>query len=221
MQTDVFWKAAVLTVIILVIGIAIGVWIDSGRVEEVKTTLTENDLLLNDVRLQTIYYEDFLTKNPELCDIAFRANLEYNNKIYQEGLKLEKYEQHNKFSSSLILERKRYALQQMQFWINSIKIKDFCKYNYTTALYMFIYDTGNSSEIELPQKLQSAALLELKENCGSALMLSPISIDLNLTAIKMLTETYNITRTPAIIIDRQIVLQGFQDMKNLEEHIKC
>ena len=52
-------------------------------------------------------------------------------------------------------------------------------------------------------------------------MLSPIPIDLNLTAIKMLTQTYNITKTPAIIIDKQTVLQGFQDMKNLEQHIKC
>ena len=84
MQSDVFWKAAILTIVILVIGIAIGIWLDSGRTEEIKSTLTENDLIFNDVRLQTQYYENLLKGNEDLCGIAFKANLEYNNKIYND-----------------------------------------------------------------------------------------------------------------------------------------
>lgn len=221
MQSDVFWKAAVLTVVILIIGIIIGIWIDSGRAEEIKTTITENDLLLNDVRIQTLYYESFLKDDPELCDIALKANLEYNKRIYQEGLKLEKYEEHNKFSQSLILERKRYALQQMQFWINSLRIKDKCSLNYTTVMHMFLYDTGNNSNVELPQKLQSAVLLDLKEKCGNRMMLSPIPIDLNLTSIDMIAETYHITKTPALVINNDIAIEGFHNLTELEKYVSC
>ena len=46
MQTDVFWKAAVFTVIILVVGIVIGVWIDSGRAEEIARRSEVNALSL-------------------------------------------------------------------------------------------------------------------------------------------------------------------------------
>jgi len=221
MQKDMFWKAALLTIVILIIGIAIGIWIDSGRSEEIKSTLTENEILLNDVRLQSLYYEGLLKESPELCSIAFNANLDYNYRIYQEGLKLERYEQHNKFSSSLMLERRRYTLQQMQFWLNANKIKELCNFNYTTLLHLYLYDTGNNSDVEMPQKLQSAVLLDLKERCGTRLMLSPMAIDMNLTAVNMVVEAYNISKTPAMIINSNVVLQGFSNLTKLEEYIKC
>lgn len=221
MQTEVFWKAAVLTIVILIIGIIIGIWIDSGRAEEIKTDLTENDLIFNDVRLQTLYHENFLPNNKELCDIAFESNLEYNNKIYQQGLRLEQYEQQNKFSESLYLERKRYALQQMQFWINAVKIKEVCDAEYTTILHLFLADTGNNSDVEIPQKLQSATMLDLKEKCGTNLMLSPVPIDLNLTSIKMIAKTYGINQTPALVINKDIVIEGFANLTELEQYVNC
>jgi hypothetical protein len=223
LQADIFWKAGVLTVIILIVGIVLGLWIESGRSEEIKSTLTENEIIFNDVRLQTTYYELFLSKNPDAttCSIAFEANLEYNSKIYEEGLKLEVYESRNKISQGMLLERRRYALQQMQFWMNSNKIKEFCKSNYTTILHLWKYDTGNDSSIEMPQKLQSAVLIDLKDKCGSRLMLSNAPVDINLTSMNTITKTFNITKMPALIINNSVVLQGLTDLKELSNYVDC
>jgi len=221
MQTDVFWKAAVLTAIVFIAGIQLGVWLDEGRLQEIEQTLTESDLLFNDIRLQTMFYDSFLSKSPEFCSIAETANLAYNDRIYQEGLRIERYELANRFTQGMLQDRRRYALQQLQFWANALKIKELCDSGYSTILHMWQYDTKNISEVELPQKLQSATLLELKEKCGPRLMLSNAPVDLNLTSVDFLIKNYNITQMPALIINEETVLQGFTGIKELQSYIEC
>lgn len=220
-QSDVFWKAAALTAIVFIAGIQFGVWLDEGRLREIEQTLTESDLLFNDIRLQTLFYDSFLSKSSEFCTIAEAANLAYNNRIYQEGLRIERYELANRFTPGMLQDRRRYALQQLQFWTNALKIKDMCGSDYSTILHLWQYDTKNVSEIELPQKLQSATLLELKERCGPRLMLSNAPIDLNLTSVDFIVSNYNISKMPALIIDEATVLQGFTNITELQAYIDC
>lgn len=217
-MVNVFFRAVVLTTIIFFIGIQIGVWIDSSRVEEIRDMLTNTEIQFNDARLQSSYYEFF---GMDSCQNAIDANLEYNDRIYKEGLKIELYEAANKFSSNLYLERKKYALAQFQFWLNSVKIKDTCNADYTVLLHLWKYDTKDSPEVEIPQKVQSAVLLDLKEKCGKKLMLSPIPIDLNLTSVDLMRKNYNITKMPAMIINKGIVLQGLHDLSDIEKYVEC
>ena len=80
----------------------------------------------------------------------------------------EQYEEMNRFSSQLILEKKRYALLQLQFWFNSINLRKSCDLNYNTVVYLYShYDES----LVINQKIQSAALLELKEKYGPDMML--------------------------------------------------
>lgn len=221
MQSDVFWKAAVLTAVVFVIGVQLGVWLDEGRLQEIEQTLTESDLLFNDIRLQTLFYDSHLSASPDFCRIAEDTNLAYNDRIYEEGLRIERYELANRFTPSMLQDRRRYALQQLQFWANALKIKDICGSNYSTVLHLWRYETTDVSELELPQKLQSATLLELKERCGPRLMLSNAPIDLNLTAVDFIVATYNITQMPAIIINEKTVLNGFANLTELQDYVEC
>ena len=217
-MANVFLRAAVLTTVIFFIGVQIGMWIDSSRVEEIKSMLTETEVQFNDARLQTSYYDFF---GFDSCRHAIDANLEYNDRIYREGLKIESYEAVNKFSPGMLTERKKYALAQFQFWLNSMRIKDSCKSDYDVLLHLWRYDTKDYQNIEIPQKVQSAVLLELKEKCGRKLMLSNTPVDINLISVALVTKNYNITRMPAIIINKDIVLQGLQNMSELEKYVKC
>ena len=121
MQKDVLWKAGLLATIIFILGIALSVWLGNSRVDLLRQRLNELDTYWNDVRLQGQYL-DVLGK-PENCNSYLEANLDFNYNIYQEGLKIEQIESINRFSESTIFEKQRYALLQLQFWINSIKIK--------------------------------------------------------------------------------------------------
>ena len=218
-MVSIFIKAFVLTLIILFIGIMLGFWIESSRVEEIRSILIETEILFNDARLQSLYYTDF-SNTTEFCESALKSNLEYNSRIYQEGLKIERYEVANKLSPELLLERKRYALLQFQFWMNAVKLKSLCNFDYDVLLHLWKYQVSDY-DTDLKNKLESAVILELKEKCGNKLMLSPIPIDLNLTSVDIAVRNYNITKTPAIIINNKIILQGFYTLEQLEGYVNC
>ncbi|MBI5061422.1 MAG: hypothetical protein HZB67_03850 [Candidatus Aenigmarchaeota archaeon] len=218
---NVFIKAGLLTVIVLAIGIQIGLWIESNKIAEIKSSLETTDLLFNDARMQSIYYQMFSVPNDTVfCNAALAANLKYNDMIYQRGLEIERYEASGKFTPQTLLDRKKYALLQFQFWMNAMQIKKKCGFNYHVVLHLWKYSSEDYNT-NLDQKLQSAVLLELKEKCGPKLMLSNAPIDLNLTTIEMLADNYNISNTPAIVIDDDTILQGFQDLGRLSYYINC
>jgi hypothetical protein len=224
MQKDVFWKSAVLTFVVLAAGIQLGIWIDSGRIDGLKQSLTQTDIQFSDARLQAAYLENFLhgNGNGAFCESALRSNLEFNDRIYEQGKQLERYELVDRFNSeSLKLERQRYALLQFQFWMNALKIKEICGFDYNTVLYVYRSNTENVTEMELPQKLQSVTLLELKEKCGPQLMLSPVPLDLGLTSIDIIVQTYDIGETPALVINNGTVMKGLAELSDLEEIIEC
>lgn len=221
MQSDVFWKSAVLTAVVLIVGIQLGIWFDSFRVEELRSMLTQTELDFSDARLQAEYFQSVTESSREFCDAAIRANLEFNEKIYQQGVQLEKYETINRFAPDIMRQKQRYALLQFQFWLNALSIRKACAANYSTILYLYRFDTSNASELELPQKLQSATLLDLKERCGQNVMLSPIPVDMNLTSVSAMVMHYGITETPALIINTDTVIQGLADPEELAKYVKC
>jgi hypothetical protein len=216
MQRDIVFKAAILTAIVFIIGVSVGVWLDVMRVQEIKESLTEIDISWNDARLLSVYLQT-LMNDTESCNSALEANLDFNNRIYQEGLKIERYETSERFAPSLILENRRYALLQLQFWLNSINLKKLCNANYSTLVYFFSHDENIASE----QNIQSAVLKDVKEKCGADLMLIPLPFNLDIITIDLVKKNYNITRTPSILINEKIVLQGLQSEKDLAKYIPC
>lgn len=216
MQRSTFIYAALLTTVVFSIGILVGIWLDNLRLEEIEKRLTEIDVDWNDARIQSLYYQSFM--NSTECDSAISANLEFADRIYQEGLKIERYEKVNKFTPSLILEKKRYALLQLQFWINSINLKNSCNANYSTLVYFYSHF---DKTLEVKQKLQSAVLSNIKEKCGPNLMLIPLPLDLDIMTINLIKSQYNIKTAPSILINEKILLEGLKSQDEIEEFIKC
>lgn len=220
-QKDVFWKAAILTVIVLAAGIWIGIWLDSSRVDDIKNVLSEVEIEFNDARMQSLYHDNFFINDSEFCNAAIESNLEFNNIIYQEGLKIEQAELVNKFTPDLVQQKQKYALLQMQFWINSLSIKEKCNSNFTTILYLYRFNPTDDQTTTINQKLQSAFLFDLKQKCGNSVMLSPLPINVNLTSAELLVKNYHINQTPSIIINKNITLQGLQNLTDLEKYVVC
>lgn len=221
MQIDVFWKAAVLTAVIFAVGIFMGIWLDQGKLQEMGSMITESEILGSDVRLQTMVYASKALPPESFCDAAVAANLAYNDRIYTDGRRLEEFENVNKFAPSLVLERKRYALQQLMFWLNSLQLKDDCGPDYDVLLHLWVYDTEGDDALRNEQKLQSAVLLDLKEECGPGLMLSNAPVDLDIISVDMIVDAYSITEFPALVINNGTVLQGLQDKAEIEKYVNC
>lgn len=216
MQKDVLWKAGVLTLIVFVAGIGVGVYMDTARVGLTQERLTEIDLEWNDARLQSLYYTTM--NDSESCAAAVDANLDFNEKIYAEGQTIEKYESVNRFAPQLIQEKRRYALLQLQFWMNSIALKERCGADYHTLVYFYShYNESATTE----QRLQSIVLTELKKKCGNSVLLIPLPTDIDLTSVELLTETHGIRTTPSILIDESTVLHGLKSLEDIEQFVEC
>jgi len=210
--------AAVLSGIIFFIGLFIGFWFDNMRAEDVSKTLLVIDNQGNDARLQNLYYQIFYNVSDSFCTSALQENLKFNERIYQTGVTIDRFEEANRFSDTLLQEKTRYALLQAQFWFNAIHIKKACNADYSTMVYLY---SNFNRTLANDQRVQSAINLDLKEKCGPKLMLVVLPVDLNITTVDAIVNTYNISRTPALIINENIVLQGLHSKQEVESYFNC
>lgn len=208
-----FLKTTILTISVFIIAFFLGIWFDSLRLEEVKITLTDIDNLWNDARL--LY--SFTDKLGDVsCDFLLKENHNLGDKIYAEGLKIEEYEKANRFIPSLLLEKKRYALLDLQFWINSIELKKLCNANYATIIYFYSH-----YEKTAEQKLMENLLWEFKQKCGPKTIYITLPVDLDISTINTIKNNYNITKTPSLLINETVVIKGLTTMEELKEYVEC
>ena len=213
---NAFFKAAVLTMIVFIVGVSLGMWLDNLRLDDVQGVIEDINFRWNDARMQTLYYQMF-DDVPGFCEATIESNLRFNDEIYKEGVVIERYENVNKFTPELENEKKRYALLQLQFWINSIQIREKCDTNYTILVYLH----SKNESFAIDQKVQSAVLIDIKEKCGEDLMLIPLPGDIGISTIDIVKNNYAIDTFPSIIIDESVVLEGLQSEDELLKFIPC
>lgn len=212
-QSDVFVKAFILTFFIFLLGIFIGIWLDNTRVAQVREEYTQMDIRSNDARLQTLYYQIFKNSS-NFCDPAIQENLKFSEEIYTEGLRIDRYEKINKLAPSLIMDKKRYVLLKLRFWLNCIELKRACNASYTNLVYFYSHYNTTMQE-----HVQSVVLMDLKNERGADMMLIPLPIDMDITTIEIIKEQYGIKTTPTLLIDEEIKLEGMQKKEDIEGHI--
>lgn len=212
---DLFWKALVLTVVVFLLGVLLGFALERNRIGDIEKEFQKIDLQWNDAKLQTLYYQNV---EPKFCDSAISENLGFGDKVYEEGLKIEEYDRASFLTSDLELEKKKYALLKVEFWLNSIVLKERCNADYVNLVYFFANNPDFNVEAE--QDTQAEILKDLKEKYGKDLMLIPLPIDLDISMINIMRETYNIKKTPTLLINEKRRLEGLQSFDELDTIIK-
>lgn len=213
----IFKQTLMLTVSVFVIGLLFGIYIDNLRVEEIKERMTEIDNLWNDVRLLQSYIQRFSNNMTSYCGFLLDENLKVGDRIYNEGVKVNEYEKSNRFDiPSFILEKERYALLDLQFWINSIDLKKLCNANYSTVIYFY------SQYSKTPeQTFEDRVLWDLKQKCGSSIIYITFPADFNISTIEVIKNIYKIERVPAVLINESVLLNSPVTMNDLEKYVKC
>jgi hypothetical protein len=218
MQVDVLWKAGILTLVVFVAGIGIGVWLDDQRVAQVQSQLTDIDLQWNDARLMSLYYQQRAAFDGTFCTSALEANMGFNDRIYKQGLEIDRFEQVNRFAPELLQAKKRYAMLQLQFWLNSIALKQACNASYSTVVYFYNHYDQN---IAAQQRAQSEVLTELKNKCGADMLLVPLPLDLGISTISMIAAQYNVTGAPNLLVNEKYVFNGLTGKSTLQQLLPC
>ena len=208
---DLFWKALVLTIVVFLLGVFLGFALERNRIGNIEREFQRIDLQWNDAKLQTLYYQNI---EPRFCDSAIRENLEFADRVYKEGLKIEGYDKASFLTSDLELEKKKYALLKVEFWLNSIVLKEKCEAKYVNLVYFFENDPG--FDVEADQSAQAEILKDLKEKYGKNLMMIPLPIDMDISMINIMKGTYAISKTPTILINERAKLEGLQSFDELD-----
>jgi len=213
-QTN-YLLAGILTLAVFGVGLYLGIQFESSRVLDVGQRITQIDNLWNDARLLQSYLQTSQNLSYD-CNFLLDQNLDIGDKIYNEGLRIEAYETANRFTSSLLLEKQRYALLDLQFWRNSIELKKLCSGNYSTVIYF--YSQYNSTP---DQSFQGKTLFDLKQKCGANIIYITFPADIGISTLELVKDVYKINKIPSILINETLLLDTPQTLQNLQSYVKC
>ncbi len=211
----VFVESFLIASIIFIAGFSIGYYVEIARHSEIIDNYENDTINSLDINLQNYYFE---IMNESYCEESIKQNLIFADNLYEEGLKLEKYEEVAQVSEDYLKEKKKYVLLKTQLWFNSILLKEKCGNYFDTLVYIYSSDPSDTQKVS-QQKIISNVLKELKEKRKNRLILLPISGDLNLGVIDLQKRIYNITYLPSIIINDNFVLEGFNSLEDIERYL--
>ena len=215
MQKDMFWKAGIVTLVIFISGVLLGYILENNRINEVRQDYRDLEKQWADAKIQSTFYQ---LMTPSFCNESIKENLNFADRVYDEGLKLEKFEDKNIISDEILYDKERYVLLKLEFWLNSVYLKNKCNTNYTNLIYFYAQNPTLTQKAA--QNTQSLILKDLKDKHGQEIMLIPLPIDLDIATINILKDKYKITDVPTILINEKIKLDGVNSIEAIENTIK-
>ncbi|MFC1710929.1 hypothetical protein ACFLZJ_02120, partial [Nanoarchaeota archaeon] len=167
-----------------------------------------------DLKLQNYYYQ---IMDKASCEDAIYQNFIFADSIYDQGIKLERYEKANELTKDLLLEKKRYVLLKTELWMNSLLLKEKCEDPFHTVVYLYSQESNTIKDAE--QQAISNVLKKVKEERGNEIVLIPIAGDLGLDSVNIQLRIYDIQYLPSVIIDEEYVLEGFITEEEVEKYL--
>ncbi|MCW8965584.1 MAG: hypothetical protein OQK82_02705, partial [Candidatus Pacearchaeota archaeon] len=152
-KKHVFWEALFLTVLVFFFGILIGVYYENYQLRQVNEYYMNSEISLIDIlAMNNIADEGILN-----CDLLIDSNLRFADRIYEEAVILENYENSQKITNEIKLAHKKYDLFRVFLWIDSMKILRSCNETFSSVVYL--YDTEPEDlEIKATQGVWSKIL---------------------------------------------------------------
>jgi hypothetical protein len=213
-QKYIFLYALILSIVVFNIGIFMGYMLETSRVDKINTLYLNAEVGILD---QLVQKETLGVLEPS-CDLLIQENIKFGDRIYQEALTIQKYEDANKINNDIKFQHKRFDLLRTLFFMNSIKIKQKCGSDYHILIYLYKYNEP-SLEQKSKQEFFSNLLEELKEKFGDEIMLIPIAADNDIPSVNLIIEAYNITELPTILIDEEFKLTEIQSREDIEKYL--
>ena len=213
-QKYILLYALILTFIVFNIGIFMGYMLESSRIGEINKLYLEAEMELLDQRIQ----KDALEIIDFDCDVMVEENIKFADKIYEEALIIQRYEDANQINADIIFQHKRYDLLRTLFWVNSMRIKEKCNSDYHNVVYFYKYNNP-SIEQGAKQRFFSNLLSQIKEKFGNEIMLIPIAGDNDISSINLFLDKYDIEELPVILIDEEFLIYDLESMEDIEKYL--
>lgn len=210
----VFWEALVIALFIFGLGILLGFLIEANRVDKIAESFGNSELNILDIKAQS----EFFSLTDLDCTSAFEETLAFANRIYDEARLLEKYEGANKIGKEIFQQHKKYDLLRVLLFANYLEIKEKCKNKANSIIYFYEYQTEDLGTASL-QNIFSNKLRDIKTEYGDDLILIPMASNLNVNSVNYLLKIYNITDSPAILINEKTVIYSAEELNNINNFL--
>ncbi len=196
-----------ITILVFLAGLLLGLSLDDTKVSDLINNLNQNELN----RESYLVEQEFMqTVGGNLCDLSSPRIQGLSNELANLGQLLTSYEKTSLLrNSEYIYLKTKYFLLEIRTFALFTNLKKECDYDLNTMLYF--YDQGEQESLNQGYIIDS--LVESHDN------LHIFSFDRNfeeptLDALKL---HYNITKSPAIIINNEIKKEGLTDLNELKE----
>jgi thiol-disulfide isomerase/thioredoxin len=192
-----YFIAAVITILIFLLGMALGAIIDSKRLDYLSQETKQIEIDYKSLQLQSMLMSD-MKNNNNTCALIKTA-LDNSIQTLHESLdRIQNYQKDTKINQDEYeLIARRYAQDNIQYWQFAKKAKEQCDMNIVSILYFFSTNYCPSC----PD--QGVILTYFKKIFGDNLLVFPIDIDLagKELAIRLMEANYNINETPSIVVE--------------------
>jgi hypothetical protein len=193
-----FWQALIVTILIFGVGLVFGYFLEASRADGIEMNLLASEVNVLDEQLRG----GIVGESNISCDLAVKSTFAFADKIYEEAVKLEKYDASSKFNrDALKILHKRYDLLRMMLWTESIKLEKRCG-GFHNVVYFFDYDP-QEVELRAEQAFFSRLLVDLKNDSPDKVLLIPIAANLDLASVDIVLDIYEVSKTPAILVDEK------------------
>ncbi len=187
--------AALLTILIFILGVALGMIVDNKRLSVVKKMNDVQELNFEDLQLQYLYINTLLGKNKS-CDVLQVALEDSIRQLADSLSKVEKYEKETNINKEeYLLIRKKYLLDNLRYWMFAREAKEYCNMSILSILYFFSPNCERCPD-------QGVILSYYKQIYGNSLLVFPIDSSLknDIGIVRIIISKYNITKEPSLVI---------------------
>ena len=211
-KKHVFWEALIITMVIFLMGLFLGMLIETSNSSKISNLYLQSEISLTDAMAASRLTEEFDFD----CDSIKQSNINFADRVYMEAKLLEDYEESGKLTDNMILLHKKYDLLRTLLWTSNQNSLERCN-NYNLLVYLYEYESENVTK-KATQNVWSKIMLDVK-NQNEDILLLPIATDQNLTSLNLLISEHNITQFPVLIINNNQILYTLEGVTSIEKFL--
>lgn len=209
-----YFFAALLTVLVFGLGMLFSNFMDTQRSDRLQSEMNEDIIQLQSQNLQLTYLRSNQVRSCGTMEKGLTNMIQdYNMRLN----KVQEYQKNSIVNSARFGQIKRqYVLSGLRYWMFIGELKEECDYNPDTVL--FFTESLEAQNCETCKR-QGQQLNLLKQRYQEDILIFSVPTSQNDGMIDVLKEQYNITETPAIVLNRDTVLHGYRSRTAIEQEL--
>jgi len=204
---EVYIIAAVITLVIFSLGVALGFFISNEKYSIIKNDLEDLKLQQKDVELELLLINSLETKSCYSIKYEIDKMAVLSSKL---GDRVSVYDTEMIKNADFYNLKQQYILTLIEFWNYWELLKKNCNSSVNTVLYF--YAIKNCDDCQA----QGFVLSFLKEKYPDKIMTFALDKDEDLYSLNLIKNVYNVTKAPTLIINNK-KYEGLKDINALKD----